>query len=203
MIPVQEQPESPDFSKMVREPGAAFIRQLSYPLNWKNRKYWLKALPDLHVVYHGICAYSAHWIPCITSVATVDHFIPKSIAPQLAYEWKNFRLCSPKFNSRKGEYQDVLDPFRLQPDWFILDFPSHFIKPNPNLSGSQKNQVLSTIKRLKLNDDYTCVQERLRWTLDFSEKHIDFKYLERNAPFIAYELQRQNLLETIASVMKV
>lgn len=116
MISVQEQPEPPDFSKKVRDPGSAFIHQLSYPVKWKNREYWRRSLHDLHTAYHGICAYSAHWIPCVTGAATVDHFIPKSIAPQFAYEWKNYRLASSKMNSRKGDYQDVLDPFGLQPN---------------------------------------------------------------------------------------
>jgi hypothetical protein len=202
VIPVQEQPEPSDFAQKVRKPGTAFLRQINHPPNWENREYWRNALPALYQSYAGICAYSAHWIPNDTGVATVDHFIPKSDAPHLAYEWSNYRLTSLKLNGRKGNYQDVLDPFKLKPNWFILDFPSLLIKPNPALLAHQKEQVIATIKRLKLNNDDTCVQARQHWVLFFCAG-CSFEFLKRHAPFIALELQRQNLLETIASIMKI
>ena len=54
----------------------------------------------------------------------VDHFYPKSVRPDMAYEWSNFRLASLKLNCRKREFQDVLDPFTIEPGWFCLSFPS-------------------------------------------------------------------------------
>jgi hypothetical protein len=205
MIHIQEQPEPGDFSRKVREPGSAFLQKVPHPTGsaWNHREYWQYSLSDLYDAYNGVCAYSAHWIPCSTGVATVDHFIPKSVEPQLAYEWRNYRLASLKLNSRKGEYQDVLDPFKLQPDWFILDFPSLLVKPNSSLSASEKEQVHATIKRLKLNDDDTCVQDRLHWIRDFAKGELSFSFLKRKAPFLAYELQRQGLVDNIAVIMKV
>lgn len=203
MIPVRRQLEPADFSRRVREPGTAFLRRASHPTTWKNREYWRHILPDLHGAYGGICAYSAHWIPLDTGTATVDHFIPRSVRPDLAYEWTNYRLSSLLMNARKGYHQDVLDPFELQPDWFVLDFPSLQIKPNPALPASDARRVMDTIERLKLNDE-TCVGSRYRYVRDFCDGLIDFAYLRRDAPFIAYELQRQGLQnrETIVAIMQ-
>ena len=200
MIPVEEQPEPADFSPRVREPGAAFLKQVPRPANWKNREYWQRALADLYEAYDGTCAYSAHWIPCDTGVATVDHFIPKSVGPQLAYEWRNYRLASLRMNARKGNHQDVLDPFELELNWFFLDFPSLLVKPNPVLSASQAEQVISTIERLKLNDEI-CISARQHWIRGFCNGGINFNYLKRDAPFIAYELERQDLVDGIVSIM--
>jgi hypothetical protein len=203
MIPVQEQPEPTDFAQKVRKPGVAFLQQIIRPTNWDNREYWQNALPALYQAYAGICAYSAHWIQYDEGAATVDHFIPKSVAPQLAYEWRNYRLASRTMNIRKGNHQDVLDPFKLEPNWFIIDFPSLLIKPNPTLALSQREQVIATIKRLRLNDDDTCVQARQHWILPFCKNECSFEFLKQHAPFIAYELQRQNLVGKIASIMKI
>lgn len=201
MIPIQEQPEPSDFSENVKNLGVAFLKEVTRPVKWNKREYWQKALPALYQAYSGICAYSAHWIPNDTGVATVDHFIPKSITPRLAYEWSNFRLASLKMNSRKGNHQDVLDPFKLKPNWFILDFPSLLIKSNPTLSIALKEQIHATIKRLKLNDDDTCVRSRKDWLLPFCKKECSFEFLKGHAPFIAYELQRQGLVDKISSIM--
>lgn len=203
MIPVKEQPEPDAFSQKVRKPGAAFLQKTVHPIkDWKNKEYWRYALRDLYQAYAGICAYSSHWIQYDAGAVTVDHFIPKSVAPRLAYDWRNYRLASRMMNIRKGNYRDVLDPFKLKPNWFILEFPSLLIKPNPSLSLSQKEKVIATIRRLKLNHNETCVQARQHWLQSFC-KGCPFEFLKQHAPFIALELQRQNLVETIASIMKI
>jgi len=202
LIPIRAQPEPVNFSKKVREPGKAFLKKIPHPTTreWKNREYWQRVLPDLYEAYGGFCAYCAEWISRTTCDCQVDHFIPKSIQPELAYEWNNYRLASCRFNRKKGIYQDVLDPFNLEPDWFILEFPSLAVKPNPALSAFQAKQVIATRDHLGLNDEI-CMVSRLRWIRDFCRRSITFEYLKQNAPFIAYELERQNLVEKITLMM--
>lgn len=200
LIPIQAQPESPNFSKKVREPGQKFLHNSPHPTGWDNREYWQRTLPELYKAYNGICAYCAEWIPYTTGDPTVDHFVPKSVQPQLAYEWNNYRLASLKFNGRKGDYQDVLDPFKLEFDWFVLKFPSLQVEPNLTLSDYQERAVANTINRLKLNDEL-CIQSRLRWIRDYCLNEITYDYLGRNAPFIACELQRQGVIDSIAFIM--
>lgn len=205
MIPVQPQPEPADFSEKVREKGAAFLRKVPHPKtpDWVNKEYWQASLDDLCEAYERICAYSAQWIPRTEGSPTVDHFIPKSVKPEWAYEWHNFRLACLKLNTRKRDYQDVLDPFELQANCFILDFPSLLIKPNQNIPDPRKEKVIATIKRLKLNEDDNCVKGRLDWLMPYCRKEYPFDYLKRKAPFIAYELERQNLIENISVIMGV
>jgi len=205
VIPVQPKPEPADFSKKVREPGAVFLNKVPNPKNkdWINREYWRESLEDLCEAYDRICAYSAQWMPRTEGNPTVDHFIPKSVKPEWAYEWHNFRLACSKLNARKRDYQDVIDPFGLQPDSFILDFPSLLIKPNQNIPAPLKEKVIATIKRLKLNADDNCIKGRQDWLMPYCKKEYPFDYLKRKAPFIAYELERQDLVDKIASIMGV
>ena len=202
MIPVQPQPEPQDFSERVREPGAAFLNKIPHPTTkqWEGKEHWRRVLPDMRKSYNDICAYSAHRISRVTGGHSIDHFVPRVSQPDLAYEWSNFRYASSKLNARKGTHI-ILDPFQLEPDWFVLDFDSFLVKPNLNLTPEQKAAVQNTIDVLKLNDDEGCVelrQECVRW---LRTGEISFTHLQRIAPFIAYELQRQDLVERVALVM--
>ncbi|MEP7137131.1 MAG: hypothetical protein ABI904_19565 [Chloroflexota bacterium] len=204
MIPIRPQAEPNDFNGKVRQPGQIFLANKPNPKNneWKGKDYWRICIPDLYELYGGICAYSAQWIPLETGVATVDHFEPKAVFPHLAYEWTNFRLASSKLNSRKGSTRDVIDPFTLSNESFQLDFPSLLMKPNPALSDDEKTTLLKTIDRLKLNFE-SGIRSRLRWVRDYSANEINFDYLQKNAPFIAYELERQGLRETIKEILSM
>lgn len=193
MIPVQPQPEPEDFAERVKKPGVVFLRQVPHPTTgqWKGKEYWRRALHDMRTSYNGVCAYSALWI---SPDASVDHFVPRVRRPDLAYEWSNFRYTALKFNARKGTHT-ILDPFRLELDWFILDFDSFLIRPNSHLTSEQKALVQNTIDILKLNDDEDCVELRQDWVRYFRSGEITFDFLQRKAPFIAHELHRQGLVE--------
>ena len=56
---------------------------------------------------------------------------------------------------------------------------------------------------LKLNQDDTLVQERQSWLECFCSGEITFAHLRKKVPFIAYELERQELVNDIASIMKI
>lgn len=200
VIPVKSQPEPSNFSQLVRNRGLKFLKNNSPPNSWKGKEFWRKALPELCNAYSRICAYSAQWVPPVVGASTVDHFVPKKHAPQLAYEWSNFRLACSLLNSRKRDFQDVLDPFKIGNSWFILDFPSLQVKPGSVITLTESNQVVSTINRLNLNDEI-CITFRIDWLKYFCLGDISFNHLEEKAPFIAYELKRQNLVGKIISIM--
>ena len=207
MIPIKPQPEPDDFDQKVRKPGLAFLSKVPNPKtkDWKNRDYWRRSLRDLYDACNHICAYSAQWISRPEGSPTVDHFLPKSAKPELAYEWHNFRLACLTLNNKKGTELDVIDPFELPVNSFILDFPSLIIKPNPELLYPLKERVISTINRLQLNDYDKCIDGRLEWLKTYYEDNSTFDSLKRKAPFIAYELERQGLAEVdkIAYIMGV
>lgn len=197
MIPVEMQPEPSRFPEQVRSPGKRFLSQVTKPTSqqWSGKEYWRKVLPDMRKAYKGVCSYSASWIPHSTGTHSIDHFIPKSRQPELAYEWDNYRYSSLRFNARKGTHS-VVDPFKLLPNSFVLDFNSFLIKPNPEFSTKEQQSLRETIKRLKLNDDEDLVRERKEWYYAYLDKEnpIPFSHLQKKAPFIAFELERQNLL---------
>lgn len=199
MIQIALELEPANFDTKVRQPGQLFLRQVPRPRNfeWKGKDYWQKALPEMRVAYKQTCAYCAQWIPHGTGRHSVDHFLPKRLYPEQAYEWVNFRYVSARFNSRKGIHQ-ILDPFQIGEDWFVIDFASFFIKPNPELPPDIIQQVENTIRELKLNDDEDLVQERLAYVCSYCLGEISFSHLEKQAPFIARELKRQGLVEQIA-----
>ncbi len=143
--------------------------------------------------YGQMCAYCAIWIPYSTGNHSVDHFVSKSVQPDLAYDWSNYRYVSARFNSRKGT-RAILDPFRLLEPAFVIDFSSLLLKANPALTADQQRLALDTIEILKLNSDDDLVTERQSWTDAYRTGRITFEFLESKAPFIAYELQRQGLV---------
>lgn len=203
MIQLQLQPEPLNFDALVRVPGRTFLGEHPNPTpkQWKSRAYWRRILPDLRDAYKSICAYSCHWIPYDTGHDTVEHFQPKAIVPAQAYEWDNYRLVCGTLNGRKGT-DHVLDPFAIQDGWFVLDFPSLLVKPGQNLMASTRQEVLHTIERLGLNDEGTCLRARARYVKGFCTGVFPFQHLVEEAPFIAREIQRQNLSSRLGAMMQ-
>lgn len=203
MIPVRKKPEPAEFDSLVRRPGRAYLRQVRRPSSkqFQEHAYWTRIQSHLRERYGGICAYAAFWIPPTTGSANVEHFIPKSRVPRLAYEWDNYRFVCGRLNGRKGDFVDVIDPFVVRKSWFYMDFPSLLLKPNPSLSAGIKAKVVGTISRLKLNDDDTLIKERNAWLRLYCIHGLTFRALKENAPFIATELERQGLTHEAISAM--
>ncbi len=204
MIPLDMQREPEDFEESVRIPGLRFLSKTPVPngRQWKSHAYWQRIIKDLYSAYSGICAYSCHWIPADTGFTTVEHFKSKSRYPSLAYEWRNYRLVCGVLNGKKGDYEDVLDPFTISDGWFVIHFPSLLVRPGANLPTSVLDLVDSTISRLGLNDAGTCLQARRSWLRAYIQKALPLSYLEENAPFLAKELRRQGLETSIGSMMR-
>ncbi len=192
MIRVERVVEYPSFNIDVREPGAVFLAVCPTPNSdqFKKKNYWTRAAPELHAVYKGICAYTAMYMP---QQGTVDHFLPKSIHPQLAYEWNNFRLAGGKVNNSKGDLTNVLDPFEIQDDWFCLEIPSCLLMPNPGLTKELRVQIKSSINSLRLNQDDSYVQERCNILMEYAREAVTLEFLQRRYPFLAKELVRQGV----------
>jgi len=202
MIHIDRKDEPDNFSDRVRFRGRLFLQGNPSPTSkqWRSHQYWREVGSDLHDAYGGICAYSCHWIPYDTGADTVEHFRPKAIYPDEAYEWSNYRLVCATLNGRKGVYGDVLDPFVIQDGWFVIDFPSMLVKPDSDLAPGNRQCVQATIDRLGLNDEGTCLKSRVKWPTDYCSNDISLDYFRRHAPFIVAELERQDLLATIREV---
>lgn len=199
LIPITPVAEPADFDQKVRVLGNRFLGTTPNPTGqmWKRKNYWRKALGDLFSAYDGVCAYCASWTKRATKFPTpqdssVDHFVPKAVAPTQAYEWDNFRLCRSRLNGRKDSHQDVLDPFTIALGWFKLDFRTFFLVPASNLPAPDRDRVLATIDRLQLNVDNDYVNERIGAIREYCLGRATLEQLLNRYPFIAAEMLAQN-----------
>lgn len=199
MIPITLKPEPDDFNTKVRILGQKFLENYPNPTkeNWKKKgnKIYRKASKQLRDKYNKICAYSAEWVP--SGDKSIDHFIPKSVDKNLAFEWNNFRLCFEILNQNKGS-QIILDPFKIKETWFVIDFDTYLIKSNQKLDDELREAIYDTVNKiLKLNDNIF-LNRRIKWIDTYYKGTIaTIEGLRRKAPFIAYELERQDLVNEI------
>ena len=198
MIPVTPKPEPPDFDRKVRKKGKAWLEKKGLPTtgplppNTKLSPFWHNCLDELHEAYSGVCAYLAVYL-MLSVGATVDHFMPSSRDAAGIYEWDNYRLASPRVNSRKKNEVGILDPFTIRPEMFYLEFVTGKIFPNPSLSAAEKAQVDRTIGILGL-DLSCCRRTRGGHYLDYKERRFSVDYFRSMSPFVYAETVRQGLL---------
>ena len=201
MITVVPRPEPNDFNKKVRVSGQNFLAIFPNPTkdDWKKRgkKIWQRASKQLRDEYDKICAYSAIWVP--SGEKSIDHFIPRSADKTLAFEWSNFRFCLDIINQYKSS-EIILDPFKIGMNWFVIDFDLNLVRPNKEneeLDSDLLAEIDDTITKLQLNE-YILQQRRLHWIHAYYKgMPATIEGLRRKAPFIAYELERQGLVEEI------
>lgn len=214
MIPVARARKPKTFDEKVRKPGlraisemagkpSPFPRTAGKPYKQIVQRevdipasafptYWTKALDELMSAYGKICSYSCFRIHPVTGARSADHFAPKSLHWRAVYEWSNYRLCCSRMNSRKNDFGEVLDPFKVGKGWFELELVGFQVIPGDSVKGTPiEQQVDDTVKRLGLND---FCRERAQdaeryWAGDYS-----LKVLKEDSPFVAYELWRQNRL---------
>ena len=87
----------------------------------------------------------------------------------------------------------LLDPFVIEDGLFELNLIDGAIKPQAQVKGLLLDQVKTTIECLGL-DEYDCRELRLEYIQDYQNKDITANYLQRKAPFIFLEMQRQGWL---------
>jgi hypothetical protein len=207
VIHVARRPEPSDFDERVRKPGHKFLKSCPNPTQrqWNSHSYWRRMLHALYTEYKGICAYSCHWIPYDTGADTIEHFKPKSKYPLEGYEWQNYRLVCQLLNSRKGNDEDIIDPFLIRNGWFIIDFPALLVKPAHGLKKALHERVKKTCDVLGLNDDATCMMMRQEFVTEYCLNNINYAHIEKRAPFLALQMKEQGYddLPAIQKVMKI
>jgi len=203
MIPVRLQPEPASFDANVRAKGLAHLQAKGYALDQPLpsgatiEPFWRgDCLTELHKAYGGVCAYLCVFVERCTGGMSVDHFIAKSALAGLAYEWSNYRLACSTMNSRKRDFDDVLDPVALAPDLFRLELSTGRIYPNPDLEAQAMRVVEHTIERLGL-DEPMCREMRARWFDEYLSAPLPGYYLRSKSPFVWQEASRQGLLHEL------
>lgn len=144
------------------------------------------------VSYERRCAYLALYIEHATGSPTVDHVVPKSRAWDVVYEWSNYRLCAALVNAAKRDLAALIDPFKVRPGWFALEFVGFQVVRGPMAPATRTRQIDTTLPLLNLPE---CLKAREAYVVNYElgpgRGGIDLRYLERRAPFIAAELRRQ------------
>ena len=197
MIPVELQPEPPDFDENVRQRGRSWlanngVEPEAHPPNPAALPpYWRRSNRQLWDAYFGVCAYLAIYFEWCTGAASTDHFVAKSRQGD-AYEWRNYRLSCLAANRNKGRFDDILGPVGLEPNTFVLDLATGRIKPNPRLDGPRRSAAEGTIARLKL-DSAEHNEMRAKHFARYVEGR-DERTLTELSPFVWQEARRQNLL---------
>jgi hypothetical protein len=221
MIRVTPQPEPTTFDGLVRQPGRQLLKILigqqspaapypkrvqiaecleDIPSDSIHPRWQGGCLEDLHTAYEGVCSYLGVFIDRSTADATVDHFIPVTQGAWgrlLAYEWSNYRLSALPANRTKGT-RAVLDPFRIEDDWFQINLLSYKVHPNPDLPPAQFTAVANTIKDLGLSERRHTQSRRQKVEL-WSNTADGLNALAAMAPFLYRELVRQGAVEPAPS----
>jgi uncharacterized protein (TIGR02646 family) len=130
------------------------------------------------------CAYCDSF-PMNNSDETIDHFRPKSIFIEDAFKWENlFPVCNSCQSEKREKYDDLL----LKPDiegysfehYFIIDFTTFEILPNPSISDNDRDRAQFTILTFGLNQHGHCQSRRhhhQRYYLSNNNMEItDFAY---------------------------
>lgn len=188
MIHVSPAPEPPTFDRDVRQPGRRAIAEGRDPLP----ACWTACLPDLRKAYQSVCAYLCVIVPPGVGASSVDHFAPKSKRRDLTYEWSNYRFVSSLMNARKHAFEDVLDPFEIDDDWFELELSTLQVRPSASCTSEVRSRVMATIQRLRLNDQ-ECIDARSHCYDAYLAKDVSFDHLLTSSPFVAREMIRQGL----------
>lgn len=198
MIPVTRAQPPANFEDDVRKPGLAWLAAQGIaadqppPDAAKMPPHWQKTSKALWDAYNGTCAYLAIYFAWPLGAHSTEHFVAKSRNSRLAYEWSNYRLTCLGANRRKNRFDDVLDPFEIEADTFVLNLASGKISPNP-AKPDVREQALKTIERLGL-DDPEMDRMRAGHYTEFLQEDVSAGYLQRNSPFVWYEANRQGLL---------
>lgn len=198
MIPVEPAPEPEKFDRQVRRKGQAWLREKGWnpgeapPEVSKLPAYWTAFTETLFEAYSGICAYYAFYIEASSGAATTDHFVAKTSHAGLAYEWSNYRFASLAANRAKRDYDDVIDPFVLEPGTFLLNLASGAVSCATSVSPSDALLVEATINRLKLNSPRLQKMRASHFTM-YLRGHCGLDYLARTSPFVYQELLRQGV----------
>jgi uncharacterized protein (TIGR02646 family) len=158
------------------------------------------ALRDLA---HGKCVYCESALG-LTTYLEIEHFVAKTIIPDLAFEWTNLlpacRLC----NNAKGEHDhkgmllkpDVEDPepyFWIHPDTGKLE-------PHPNLDEAHARRANETIRLCDLQRPALCTKrvEMLMRVLGwlFNAELAGPEWAELSNPSLEYKFVLRHVLET-------
>ncbi len=151
--------------------------KFSWNVTIDNRRYHVKRifLPQLLKATKNHCAFCDAYPLDILGINNIpiEHFEPKSKAPDKAYFWSNlFPVCYPCTDEKKDRFDDNL----IKPDDDEYEFKKFFFVTGEGfiecVRGDKKSKASITIDIYKLNRSYL-VKERKKSIRDYPKLQIN------------------------------
>ena len=128
-------------------------------------------LPFLRIETNYHCVF-CDGFPLEATGETIEHFRPKATFPLLSYLWANLLYCCKYCNENKGENPERL---LIKPNdinysfetYFLFDYDSGKIEPNPALPETGKLKAENTIRLYGLNE-----HNRPKWRKRFLKLYL-------------------------------
>lgn len=121
---------------------------------------------------HGKCAYCESTLG-VTTGLEIEHYVAKSVALDLAFEWTNLLPACHECNTAKGEFDHrnaVLKPDDEDPELhFWINMATGELEANPTLDEPSRRRAEETIRVLNLQRGGLCnnrvllMQRMRRW----------------------------------------
>lgn len=118
---------------------------------FRRPKYGHKSIKEaVKAESHGKCAYCESK-PLHVSSGQIDHVVPKSVAPQLSFEWSNLIFCCEKCNQFKSNHEGFIDPVVHDPE-ACLQWAGPMVFPVTDAaSGAVNEEAKFTVSTIRLN----------------------------------------------------
>ena len=121
---------------------------------------------------HGKCVFCESALE-VTTYLEVEHYVAKTVTPDLAFEWTNLLPACRTYNNAKGEHDHqgaVLKPDAEDPEpYFWIHPDTGKLEPHPTLDAAQSRRANETIRLCDLQRGQLCtkrtnmMQTVLRW----------------------------------------
>ena len=178
--------------------------------DWATREAKRVLRSALRGLAHGKCVYCESALE-VTDYFEVEHYVAKSVAPDLAFEWTNLLPACRRCNNAKGEQDHrnaLLKPDEEDPEpYFWIHPDTGKLEPHPKLDETQAHRASETIRLCDLQRKQLCekryetLKRAGRWLLQVSSAgRLDDALREEwdalSSPRMEYKLVLRHVLET-------
>lgn len=94
------------------------------------------------------CAYCEAQ-PLHVTYGDIEHIIPKSIQPELTFDWENLTLACDVCNTKKGNQEGLLDPYDCEPSEEFA-FYGPMILHIDRRAGAELTRTILDLNRIEL-----------------------------------------------------
>jgi len=128
--------------------------------DWATRDAKRLLRAALYKLAHGKCAFCESPLG-VSGYLEVEHYVAKSIRPDLAFDWPNLLPACQCCNTSKGDQDHsgaLLKPDIEDPELHFWIHPNGEIMPHPSLGEAGRRRALETIRICNLQRPALCTQ---------------------------------------------